>query len=96
MTENIARSPVRRIAGSGNGVVIGGVSQPAFPQDDPAATLSVSTTVTSSPARRRCHAVESPTMPAPTTTAEVGVGRGRRMSPSCMLDSGLVDDPPQG
>src|SRR3954468_13272208 len=50
-----------------------GVSQPALPQDAPAATPSRSMTVTSTPRSWRNQAVARPTMPAPTTATRCGV-----------------------
>ena len=49
-----------RTAGSGSGVVMPGVSQPALPHDDPAATPSRSMTVTSTPRSWRNQAVDEP------------------------------------
>src|SRR5688500_4660484 len=49
-----------------------GESQPALPQDAPAATPSRSTTVTSTPRSCRNQAVDRPTTPAPITTAVRG------------------------
>ncbi len=64
--------PVRSTAGSGRGVVMPGVSQPALPQEDPAATLVDSMTETSAPCSWRYQAVDSPTMPAPMTAMRCG------------------------
>src|SRR5690606_12756622 len=65
-----------------------GVSQPAFPQDDPAATPLRSTTVTSTPCCWRCQAVASPSIPAPTTTdVAMRCPLRRRSSPTILQKS---------
>ena len=66
--------PYLRTAGSGSGVAMPGVSQPALPHDEPAATPSRSRTVTSTPCSWRNQAVDRPTMPAPTTATRWGAG----------------------
>ena len=60
-----------------------GVSQPALPQDDPAATPSRSMTVTSTPRSWRNQAVDSPTMPAPTTATRWGAWWGEWWATEC-------------
>ena len=73
--DRTARRPYVRTAGSGSGVAMPGVSHPALPQDEPAATPSRSRTVTSTPCSWRNQAVDRPTMPAPTTATRWGAGR---------------------
>src|SRR6478609_6226363 len=78
-----------------------GVSQPALPHEDPAATPSRSRTVTSTPCSWRCHAVARPTMPAPTTIAVLGArpvpGRGTGTAEDDALTAGSFDRrPPRG
>ena len=53
-------------------MVSAGEIHPALPQEAPAATPVRSTTVTSTPRSCRNHAVDNPTMPAPTTIADRG------------------------
>src|SRR5271155_3028071 len=66
------RSAYRSVRGSLSGKLSAGAIQPALPQEAPAATPVRSTTVTETPRSCRNHAVDSPTMPAPTTIADRG------------------------
>src|SRR5699024_3883413 len=61
-----------------------GATHPALPQEEPAATSSRSTTVTLIPRSWRNHAVDRPTMPAPTTTTS----RGARVADSMLIPRG--------
>ena len=79
-----ARRPYLRTAGSGSGVAMPGVSQPALPHDEPAATPSRSRTVTSTPCSWRNQAVDRPTMPAPTTATRWGTGRPAAVTGPCV------------
>src|SRR6202022_4982049 len=72
------RSTYRNVRGSLSGTLSAGAIHPALPQEAPAATPVRSTTVTETPRSCRNHAVDNPTMPAPTTIADRG--RTRRMS----------------
>src|SRR5690606_26125196 len=60
-----------------------GERYPALPHDAPAATPRRSTTVTSTPCSCRNQAVESPTTPAPITTAVRGPAMSMNLSPLC-------------
>src|SRR5271163_4746575 len=75
------RSAYRSVRGSLSGTLNAGAIHPAFPQEAPAATPVRSTTVTETPRSCRNHAVDNPTMPAPTTIADRG--RIRLMSAIC-------------
>src|SRR5271168_4066765 len=69
------RRAYRSIRWSLSGMLSAGAIHPALPQDAPAATTTRSTTVTATPRSCKNHAVDSPTMPAPTTTADRGPTR---------------------
>ena len=58
--------------GEFSGRVSPGAIHPALPQEAPAATPVRSTTVTSTPRSCKNHAVDNPTMPAPTTITDRG------------------------
>src|ERR1700761_9138519 len=66
------RRPYRSIRGSLSGTLSAGAIHPALPQEAPAATPTRSITVTAISRSCRNHAVDKPTMPAPTTIAERG------------------------
>ena len=66
------RSAYRNVRGSLSGILSAGAIHPALPQEAPAATPVRSTTVTETPRSCRNHAVDNPTMPAPTTIADRG------------------------
>src|ERR1700744_1695598 len=66
------RSAYCSVRGSLSGTLSAGAIHPALPQDAPAATPVRSTTVTETPCSCRNHAVDNPTMPAPTTIADRG------------------------
>src|ERR1700733_3782783 len=66
------RRAYRSVRGSLSGILSAGAIHPALPQEAPAATPTRSTTVTETPRSCRNHAVDNPTMPAPTTIADRG------------------------
>src|SRR5271155_5947909 len=82
------RRAYRSVRGSLSGTLNAGAIHPAFPQEAPAATPVRSTTVTETPRSCRNHAVDNPTMPAPTTIADRG--RIRWMSAIKNLPSDAV------
>ena len=77
---NTVFTPSRSTAGSGSGEANPGVTQPAFPQDAPAPTVSRSRTCTRMPRSCRYHATDRPTMPPPTTPTVRNRGRSARSS----------------
>src|ERR1700722_16513096 len=82
------RSADRSVRGSLSGMLSAGAIHPALPQEAPAATPVRSTTVTETPCSCKNHAVDNPTMPAPTTIADRG--RIRWMSAIKNRPSGAV------
>src|SRR5580658_10345964 len=82
------RSTYRSIRGSLSGTLSAGAIHPALPQEAPAATPVRSTTATETPCSCKNHAVDNPTMPAPTTIADRG--RIRWMSAIKNLPSDAV------
>src|SRR6202030_167680 len=66
------RRAYRSVRGSLSGMLNAGAIHPALPQEAPAATPVRSATVTETPCSCRNHAVDNPTMPAPTTIADRG------------------------
>src|SRR6266403_2451999 len=58
--------------GIASGATLPQLSAPALPYEHPSPGSSRSTSVTLVPRRSSCHAVQTPTMPAPTTTASLG------------------------
>src|SRR5699024_2033853 len=75
LVETNAFKPVLSIEGSGKGVAISGVSQPAFPHEAPAPGCIASNRHTFIPTLLRCSAVDSPIKPAPTTIAFLTGGK---------------------
>src|SRR5215203_1953493 len=61
-------SASRITPGIASGATLPQLRAPALPYEQPRPGSSRSISVTSAPRRRRCHAVHTPTMPAPITT----------------------------
>jgi hypothetical protein len=69
---NIHRIACGIIRGTGNGAVIDGEIQPAFPAEAPAPTEADSSKTTSAPLWVSVFPIQRPTTPPPTTTTVIG------------------------